>query len=162
MAIQPGTYELGPQDGKLLVRTGKGGAASKAGHNLLIEVERWGATAQFAEGLYRDAADSYRRLVALVGEQSAEADDLLGYADALRLSGRADDARAIYQRLSASTSEDVAATARGRLAELAQTQTAQLARLLVPQHARCVLIRGGHRRCRHAGGGTPGVASVFR
>jgi polyisoprenoid-binding protein YceI len=51
MAIQPGTYELGPQDGKLLVRTGKGGAASKAGHNLLIEVERWGATAQFADDL---------------------------------------------------------------------------------------------------------------
>ena len=51
MAIQPGTYELGPQDGTLLVRTGKGGAASKAGHNLLIEVERWGATAQFADDL---------------------------------------------------------------------------------------------------------------
>jgi polyisoprenoid-binding protein YceI len=51
MAIQPGTYELGPQDGKLLVRTGKGGAASKAGHNLLIEVERWSATAQFADDL---------------------------------------------------------------------------------------------------------------
>ena len=49
MAIQPGTYELGPQDGKLLVRTGKGGAASKAGHNLVIEVERWGATVQFAD-----------------------------------------------------------------------------------------------------------------
>jgi polyisoprenoid-binding protein YceI len=51
MAIQPGTYELGPQDGTLLVRTGKGGAASKAGHNLLIRVERWGATAQFADDL---------------------------------------------------------------------------------------------------------------
>jgi polyisoprenoid-binding protein YceI len=51
MAIQPGTFELGPQDGKLLVRTGKGGAASKAGHNLRIEVERWGATAQFADDL---------------------------------------------------------------------------------------------------------------
>lgn len=51
MAIQRGTFELGPQDGKLLVRTGKGGAASKAGHNLLIEVERWSATAQFADDL---------------------------------------------------------------------------------------------------------------
>ena len=51
MAIQPGTYELGPEDGTLLVRTGKGGAASKAGHNLLIRVERWGATAQLADDL---------------------------------------------------------------------------------------------------------------
>ena len=49
MAMQPGTYELGPQDGKLLVRTGKGGAASKAGHNLLMAVERWGATVQLAD-----------------------------------------------------------------------------------------------------------------
>ena len=51
MAIQPGTYELSPQDGTLVVRTGKGGAASKAGHNLLIEVERWGATVEFADDL---------------------------------------------------------------------------------------------------------------
>lgn len=51
MAIQPGTYELGPQDGTLVIRTGKGGAASKAGHNLLIRVERWGATARFEQDL---------------------------------------------------------------------------------------------------------------
>src|SRR5205814_3249503 len=74
------------------------------------------ATAQFAEGLYRDAAESYRRLVSLVGEQSAESDDLLSYADALRLSGRADEARAIYQRLAGSSSDDVAGFARQRLA----------------------------------------------
>src|ERR1044072_731577 len=33
--------KLGPDDGTLTVRTGKGGAASKAGHNLVIEVGRW-------------------------------------------------------------------------------------------------------------------------
>ena len=86
------------------------------------------ATAQFAEGLYRDAAESYRRLVSLVGEQSAGSDDLLSYADALRLSGRADDARAIYQRLAASSSDDVAAFARQRLTELAQAQPVQTPR----------------------------------
>jgi hypothetical protein len=32
---------LGPDDGTLTVRTGKGGAAAKAGHNLVIEVGRW-------------------------------------------------------------------------------------------------------------------------
>jgi hypothetical protein len=32
---------LGPQDGTLTVRTGKAGAAAKAGHNLVIEVQRW-------------------------------------------------------------------------------------------------------------------------
>jgi polyisoprenoid-binding protein YceI len=49
MSIDPGTYELGPQDGALSVRTGKGGAASKAGHNLLIVVERWGAVVGLTE-----------------------------------------------------------------------------------------------------------------
>ncbi len=32
---------LGPDNGTLTVRTGKAGAASKAGHNLVIEVTRW-------------------------------------------------------------------------------------------------------------------------
>ncbi|MDQ3745576.1 MAG: tetratricopeptide repeat protein, partial [Acidobacteriota bacterium] len=79
------------------------------------------ATAQFAEGLYRDAAESYRRLVALVGD-AADPADLLSYADALRLSGRADEARTLYQRLAAAPSSDVAEAARQRLAELAKEQ----------------------------------------
>jgi polyisoprenoid-binding protein YceI len=41
--MTPGTYRLGPDDGKLTVRTGKTGAAAKAGHNLLIEVTSWSA-----------------------------------------------------------------------------------------------------------------------
>ncbi|MGH2855992.1 MAG: YceI family protein [Solirubrobacteraceae bacterium] len=62
MSTAPGTYELGPQDGTLSVRTGKGGAASKAGHNLLIEVDRWGATVQLdpdvARSTFELTADS--------------------------------------------------------------------------------------------------------
>jgi hypothetical protein len=37
-------HTLGPQDGTLLVHTGKGGAAAKAGHELTIEVTRWRGT----------------------------------------------------------------------------------------------------------------------
>ena len=33
--------DLGPDNATLTVRTGKGGAAAKAGHNLVIEVTRW-------------------------------------------------------------------------------------------------------------------------
>jgi polyisoprenoid-binding protein YceI len=44
MTLAPGTYGLGPGDGTLTVRTGKTGAASKAGHNLLIDVTAWSAT----------------------------------------------------------------------------------------------------------------------
>jgi len=60
MPIEPGTYELGPTDGTLSVRTGKSGAAAKAGHNLLITVERWGATVQLAD----DPAQSVLELTA--------------------------------------------------------------------------------------------------
>ena len=50
MAIAPGRYALGPEDGTLTVRTGKAGAAAKAGHNLVIEVTSWHATLDVAGG----------------------------------------------------------------------------------------------------------------
>jgi polyisoprenoid-binding protein YceI len=43
VSIEPGTYELGPQNGKLSVRTGRRGAIAKVGHDLLIEVGTWQA-----------------------------------------------------------------------------------------------------------------------
>jgi polyisoprenoid-binding protein YceI len=46
MSIEPGTYRLGPENATLSVRTGRRGAAAKAGHDLLIEVSAWGATVQ--------------------------------------------------------------------------------------------------------------------
>jgi polyisoprenoid-binding protein YceI len=49
MPISVGSHKLGPENGKLLVRTKKGGAASKAGHNLTIEVTSWSATLEIGE-----------------------------------------------------------------------------------------------------------------
>jgi polyisoprenoid-binding protein YceI len=89
MAIEPGTYELGPQDGRLLVRTGKGGAASKAGHNLMIEVGRWGATAQFADDLAQSVLElnadstSFTVLEGTGGVKSLGADDKDGIAQTI-------------------------------------------------------------------------------
>jgi polyisoprenoid-binding protein YceI len=89
MAIQPGTYELGPQDGRLVVRTGKGGAASKAGHNLVIEVERWGATAQFADDLAQSVLElnadstSFKVLEGTGGMKSLDGDDKEGIAQTI-------------------------------------------------------------------------------
>lgn len=86
MAIQPGTYELGPQDGRLLVHTRKGGAASKAGHNLLIEVERWGATAQFADDVAQSTLElnadstSFKVLEGTGGVKALDAGDKDGIA----------------------------------------------------------------------------------
>lgn len=51
MALRPGTYTLGPEHGMLTVRTGRTGAAAKAGHDLLIEVTAWQATLEVGEDL---------------------------------------------------------------------------------------------------------------
>ncbi|HEY1712123.1 MAG TPA: YceI family protein [Solirubrobacteraceae bacterium] len=89
MGIQPGTYELGPQDGKLTVRTGKGGAASKAGHNLRIEVERWGAAAQFADDLSQSVLEltadstSFTVVEGTGGVKSLDGDDKEGIAQTI-------------------------------------------------------------------------------
>jgi polyisoprenoid-binding protein YceI len=40
---------LGPEDGTLTVRTGRKGAASKAGHDLRLEVTKWQATVELGD-----------------------------------------------------------------------------------------------------------------
>lgn len=43
MALADGTYVMGPQSGRLLVKTGRTGLGSRAGHDLTIEVTGWHA-----------------------------------------------------------------------------------------------------------------------
>ncbi|MQA86371.1 MAG: YceI family protein [Streptosporangiales bacterium] len=45
MAAIEGTHALGPDAGRLLVKTGRTGLGSKAGHDLTIEVTGWQGTA---------------------------------------------------------------------------------------------------------------------
>ena len=49
--------QFGPANGTLTVRTGKGGAASKAGHNLRLEVGEWSATLDVEAGTASLSAD---------------------------------------------------------------------------------------------------------
>ena len=49
MALPPGTHTLGPGHGDLKVKTYREGMASKAGHDLVIEVSRWEATLSVGE-----------------------------------------------------------------------------------------------------------------
>jgi len=81
---KPGTYALGPENGKLLVRTGKRGAAARAGHDLVIDVTSWKATVQLgtepADALLELTADSHslRVLEGSGGAQSLGDDDKTG------------------------------------------------------------------------------------
>ena len=54
MSVRSGTHRLGPEQGTLSVHTKRGGAAAKAGHDLVIEVGTWSATLVLAD----DAAAS--------------------------------------------------------------------------------------------------------
>lgn len=89
MPIEPGTYELGPEDGSLLARTSRKGAASKAGHDLLIRVDRWGATVQIeadpAQSVLELTADStsFTVLEGTGGMKSLDADDKSGIAQTI-------------------------------------------------------------------------------
>ena len=49
MAIMPGTHKLGPENASLRVETRRGGAAAKAGHDLLIEVGSWQGKLEIGE-----------------------------------------------------------------------------------------------------------------
>jgi polyisoprenoid-binding protein YceI len=49
MTLEPGTYSLGPGSGVLSIRTTRKGAASKAGHDLQIEVGSWEAEVKLGD-----------------------------------------------------------------------------------------------------------------
>lgn len=44
MSIPEGTHSIGPGNGSLKVKTGREGAAAKAGHDLVLGVNSWDAT----------------------------------------------------------------------------------------------------------------------
>jgi polyisoprenoid-binding protein YceI len=50
MAISPGRFRLGPNSGRLLLRTRRQGVGSKVGHDLAIEVTDWSAEVDVPEG----------------------------------------------------------------------------------------------------------------
>jgi YceI-like domain len=43
VAASEGTYRLGPDSGRVVIKTGRAGLAARAGHDLTIEVTRWSA-----------------------------------------------------------------------------------------------------------------------
>ncbi|HUQ33501.1 MAG TPA: tetratricopeptide repeat protein [Pyrinomonadaceae bacterium] len=83
-------------------------------------VEAWRAlaSAQFAEKLYAESAESYRRLIEASGEKELDDETRLAFADALRLSGRSEEARNAYRKIDASAHAEVARAAREHLVEL--------------------------------------------
>ncbi|WP_067177683.1 YceI family protein [Microtetraspora niveoalba] len=49
MGIEPGTYDIGPEAGRLLIKTTRAGLGAKAGHDLTLEPARWRGRAVVAD-----------------------------------------------------------------------------------------------------------------
>jgi polyisoprenoid-binding protein YceI len=49
MAIQAGTHQIGPSNGSLKIKTGREGAAAKAGHDLVLEAKTWEGTVEIGD-----------------------------------------------------------------------------------------------------------------
>ena len=80
MPLAPGTYRFGPENATLSVRTGRTGAAAKAGHDLLLHVTAWEATLQVGDGagessLELDADSTSLRVREGTGGMQALGDD---------------------------------------------------------------------------------------
>jgi hypothetical protein len=65
--LAPGTHVIGPENGTLAVLTGKGGAAAKAGHNLVLRVGRWSATLEVSEEIALELTADSRSLRVIKG-----------------------------------------------------------------------------------------------
>ena len=84
MPLGPGVHRFGPENATLTVRTRRTGAASKAGHDLLIEVTSWSAALELGDdatgGSLTLSADarSLRVLEGTGGIQALDADAKAG------------------------------------------------------------------------------------
>jgi polyisoprenoid-binding protein YceI len=77
--IQSGKYRLGPDNASLSVRTERGGAAAKAGHDLVLRVTSWEAELVVADDVSMELsadATSLRVVEGTGGMQSLGEDDL--------------------------------------------------------------------------------------
>lgn len=94
VAVAAGTYELGPQSGRLMVKTSRTGVGSKAGHDLTIEVTRWSGRALV------DPAEPANSLLAVdVDVDSFEVREGTGGIKPLTDSDRADIQRTIREKI---------------------------------------------------------------
>ena len=80
MALAAGSYRFGPDNATLSVRTGRTGAAAKAGHDLLLHVTGWDAALEIAAGpggssLVLDADSTSMRVREGTGGMQALGDD---------------------------------------------------------------------------------------
>jgi polyisoprenoid-binding protein YceI len=94
MDVVSGAYNLGPESGRLLVKTARTGLGAKAGHDLTIEVTRWQGRAVV------DSADPANSTVTLSVEvDSFEVREGTGGVKALTDADRAEIKRTLREKV---------------------------------------------------------------
>ena len=84
MAIQPGAHTFGPDNATLRVKTGRSGAAAKAGHDLVLEVTSWEATLDVGDSPSLQLSADPTSLKVVEGQGGMQALDDDGKADILK------------------------------------------------------------------------------
>ena len=84
MAIQPGAHTFGPDNATLRVKTGRSGAAAKAGHDLVIEVTSWEATLDVGDASSIELSADPTSLKVIEGKGGMQALDDDGKADIVK------------------------------------------------------------------------------
>ena len=119
MSLQTGTYKLGPADGTLSVRTGRTGAAAKAGHDLVIHVTAWEATLAVADDPAATSLEVDADAASLRVREGTGGMQSLGDDDKANIQQTIDDdvlkGRAITFRSTAVTGADGRLTVQGEL-----------------------------------------------
>jgi hypothetical protein len=84
MAIQPGAHKFGPDNATLRVKTGRSGAAAKAGHDLVFEVTSWEATLDVGDSPSLQLSADPTSLKVIDGQGGMQALDDDGKADIVK------------------------------------------------------------------------------
>ncbi|MGP3955828.1 YceI family protein [Nonomuraea sp. 3N208] len=94
MSITAGSYTLGPDSGRLLVKTTRTGLGAKAGHDLTLEVTRWRGDATIDT-----TAPAHSSLAVEVDAESIEVREGTGGVKPLTRSDRGDIERTIREKI---------------------------------------------------------------
>jgi polyisoprenoid-binding protein YceI len=94
MVLTTGEYNLDPQSGRVLIKTGRSGLGRRVGHDLTIEVTRWSATATVDLGEPVNSA-----VTAEIEVDSFEVREGVGGVKALTDSDRADILKNIREKV---------------------------------------------------------------
>ncbi|MBD0275315.1 MAG: tetratricopeptide repeat protein, partial [Acetobacteraceae bacterium] len=128
VALDPANAEAQRRLGDALMRNGSRAEAidayraAAAANPQDAALWRTLASTQLDEGQYTESVDSFRQYIALSG--AAAGDDVqMSLADALRNAGRAEEAKAAYQKLISSPNQEIAQAARQHLTELGKPQS---------------------------------------